>query len=75
MCKRWFKGLSAVSSRDRLYLIGFTQITAVCLSEHWSDSNLGTDCIQWRIQDFPDGDANPTGVLNYYLAKFFPKTA
>ena len=32
--------------------------------------------IQWWIQDFPDGGANPQGwAPTYYLAQFFLKTA
>ena len=32
--------------------------------------------IQWRIQDFPEGGANPEiGAKTYYLARFLPKTA
>ena len=32
--------------------------------------------MQWRIQDFPEGDTNPkdgAGVLTYSMANYFPK--
>ena len=66
-----------IASLNTNYANRNSQQLKFILSFLWKPLNIMKNCMQWRIQDFPEvGTPTPNvDVKSYYLANFFPKTA